>query len=254
MEMTIQEQQQTLAVDTAERIKKYLSRTWTEDGQATDAVAETSAKVADAIKDWLLALHGPTAIATKAVATAKKAIKTHCYEDEASSVADMYNEAIMHINDLHNNATAKQEAKQAKQAENDRLRSEREAKKIADKKIKIADKAKKNELAARKKLEASQDWDAIIAWRPEGRELVSLRTMQANLLTGDTRNYHVHYPDLDEAYRITDMSAKSLYLLSHYDSVGTPILWEMAISQFDEASSIATNKAGAQTIYRFYVG
>ena len=250
----IQDQQEKLAVDTAERIKKYLSKSWTEDGQDAEAVEEISNEISSSIVDWLLAMHGPTAITTKAATAAKKAIKTHCYEDEAAALADMYNEAINAINDLHNDATASKQAEQAKQAEKDRLQSEREAKKIADKAKKVADKAKKDELAARKKLEASQDWDAIIAWQPEGRERVSLRTMQANIITGDARIYYLHYPDLDEAYKVVDMSAKSLYLLSHYDSVGTPIQWEMAISQFDETSSLATNKAGAQTIYRFYVG
>ena len=249
---TIKDQQQQIAVETAERIKKYLSRTWTEDGQEAEAVAETSAKVADAIKAWLSALHGPTAIVTKAAAAAKKAVKTHCYEDEATALADMYNEAIAEINGLHNKASDAK--KQAKQAENDRLQSEREAKKMADKAKKEADKKIKNELAAKKKLQASQDWDAIIAWRPEGRELVSMRTMQANLLTGDARRYYLHYPDLDEAYKVSDISARSVFLLSHYDSVGTPIYWEMAISQFDESTGIVTNKAGTQTTYRFYVG
>ena len=139
--------------------------------------------------EWLLALHGPTAIVTKAATAAKKAIKTHCYEDEASSIAAMYGEAIAEINSLHNNHASEAE-KQAKQAENDRLRAEREARKAEDKAKKEADKKIREALAHAKKLEASQDWDAIIAWRPEGRELVSLRTMQANLLTGDARRYY----------------------------------------------------------------
>ena len=241
-----------MAEATAKRIKKYLSKSWTEDGQDPEAVEEISNKISSSIMDWLLALHGPTAKATEAATAAKKAIKTHCYEDEATALADMYNEAIKCINDLHNNASDAQKA--AKQAEKDRLQSEREAKKIADKAKKIADKERAKALAARKKLEASQDWDAIIAWQPEGREQVSLRTMQANILTGDERIYYLHYPDLDEAYKVADISSKSLYLLSHYDSIGTPMQWEMAISQFDETNSLVTNKAGAQTIYRFYVG
>ena len=251
MEM-ITQQQKKLAVDSAERIKKYLSRTWTDDGQEADAVAETSNKVADAVKEWLLALHGPTATATKAAAAAKKAIKTHCYEDETSSIVAMYNEAISAINGLHNKASEAE--KQAKQAEKARLQAEREAAKEADKAKKVADKEKKIADKAAKKLEASQDWDAIIGWRPEGQERVSLRTMQANIITGDARNYHIHYPDIDEAYRITDISSKSLYLLSHYDSDGTPMSWEMALSQFDESAGLVTNKGGTQTTYRFYVG
>ena len=244
------ETQQQIAVDTAARIKTYLSKSWLADGQAADAVAETAEIVASSIKAWLSALHGPTAIVTEAAAAAKKAIKSHCYEDEAASIAAMYNEAIAAINGLHNNAAVFAAA----QAENDRLQAEKLAKKAADNAAREAAKKLKEELAAAKKLEASQDWDAIIAWRPEGREQVSLRTMQANLLTGDTRGYFVQYPVLDEAYKIADISSKSIYLLSHYDSDGTPMYWEMAISQFDETTKIVTNKSGAQTIYRFFVG
>ena len=251
---TIQKQQQQISLQTAERIKKYLSRTWTEDGQEAEAVAETSDKVSSSIMDWLSALHGPTAIVTEAAAAAKKSIKTNCYEDEATALADMYNEAIAEINDLHNNNKAPDAEKQAKQAEKDRLRAEQEAKKMADKAQKEEDTKIKNELAAKKKLQASQDWDAIIAWRPEGRERVSLRTMQTNLLTGDGRIYYLQYPDLDEAYKVSDISVRSVFLLSHYDSAGTPMYWEMAISQFDESTGIVTNKGGTQTTYRFYVG
>ena len=246
--LTIKDQHEKLAVDTAERIKKYLSKSWTEDGQDADDVAQISNKISSSIMDWLLALHGPTAIATKAATAAKKAIKTHCYEDEGEVLADMYNEAINTINGLHNKAS------DAEKEEKARLHAEREAKKVADKAKKEEDKKRKNELAAAKKLEASQDWDAIIAWRPEGRAQVSLRTMQANLLTGDARRYYLHYPDIDEAYKVVDISSRSLYLLSHYDSVGTPMYWEMSIAQFDDVTGIVTNKGGAQTTYRFYVG
>ena len=114
---TIKDQHEKLAEATAKRIKKYLSKSWTEDGQDPEAVDEISNKISSSIMDWLLALHGPTAITTKAATAAKKAIKTHCYEDEATALADMYNEAINTINDLHNDATASN--KQAKQAEKD---------------------------------------------------------------------------------------------------------------------------------------
>jgi hypothetical protein len=232
-----------LAVETATRIQKYLSRSWTEDGQEAEAVQEVSAKVADSIREWLLALHGPTSIVSEAAAAAKKTILTHCYADEVKNIEDMYKEAISTIYDLHNNDAAREAAKQAEKAA-----AREAAKKLEEAKI------KKAALAAKKKLEASQDWDAIISWRPEGREMISLRAMQTNIVTGDARDYYVHYPALDEAYRVSDVSARSIYLLSHYDSTGTPIYWEMAISQFNEVTNVVTNKLGGQTTYRFYVG
>jgi hypothetical protein len=245
-----------VAVETATRIQKYLSRTWIEDGQEADAVAEISNNVAYAISEWLMALHGPTAKVSEAAAAAKKTILTHCYADESKNIKDMYEEAIGAINDLHNKEAAEDATAKAvaQEAEKDRLKAEREAEREAKKIKKEEEKIKKAALAAKKKLEASQDWDAIISWRPEGREMISLRTMQTNKFTGDDREYYIHYPDLEEAYKVSDVSVRSIYLLSHYDSTGTPNFWEMAISQFDEATNVVTNKAGEQTTYRFYVG
>ena len=249
--MTVQEQQKNLSVQTSLRVEKFLSKAWTADGQ--EGAVETAKEVAVKIGAYLASMHaGQAKLTAKLKKEAEELIVTFCDDEQKTKVAAEVNEAVNAINKLHN--TAADAEKAAKQAEKDRLAAEKAAKTAADKAEKAAAKKLKDELAAAKKLEAAQDWDAIIAWRPEGREQVSLRTMQANIITGDTRGYYVHYPLLDEAYRIADISSKSVYLLSHYDSDGTPKYWEMAMSQFDETTKTVTNKGGTKTIYRFYVG
>lgn len=242
------EQQKLVAVNTSIRLDKYLSKVWTNDGQA--GAVETAKEVAVKIGAYLASMHtGQSKLTASLREEAEKLIVTFCDSEQSEKVRAELKEAVDAINSLHNSQAAAEKA--AKQAEKDRQAAEKQAAREADKAEKEAAKKLKNELAAQKKLEASQDWDAIIAWRPEGRAQVSLRTMQANIITGD---YYLHYPDIDEAYKVSDISSKSVYLLSHYLADGTPMYWEMAISQFDESSGLVTNKSGAQTAYRFYVG
>ena len=224
MTNTIREQQQKLAVDTAIRIQKYLSKVWTDDSQ--EGAVETAKEVSTKIGAYLASMHtGQAKMTAELKKEAYDLITTLCDDDQKTKVTDELREAIAAINLLANNQAAAVFA--AAQAENDRLQAEKLAAKLAAKKAadekKAADKAASE--ARKKQKMAAQN--ALKNFRPEDCTLIKFEEMQK----GDYIKFD-NIAGYTDVYPVYDLSNDYLYVIEGYNVAHKPDTINIDLAQF----------------------
>ena len=221
---TIQEQQQKLAVDTAVRIQKYLSRVWTADSQ--EGAVETAKEVSTKIGAYLTSMHtGQSKMTAELKEEADKLIITLCDDEQKAKVTAEVKEAVDAINSLHNTSAAVEKSEKA--AEKERQAAEKAAAREKAKVKKESDKKAADEAKKQRQLAAKAAQKALQNFKKEDYNLIKFEEMEK----GDFISFD-NIEGYTDVYPVYDLSRESLYVIEGYSSAFKPDIISVDLDQF----------------------